>query len=79
MVIVSQKKVKGVNKNVFGAISHNEHKDILLNDKCLRHSMNSIQSNGHRIRTYEVIKISLSCFDDNIYTQNNKSDGLVFH
>ena len=41
--------------------------------------MNSIQSNGHRIRTYEVIKISLSCFDDNIYTQNNKFDGLVLH
>ena len=67
MVIVSQKKVKGVNKNVFGAISHNEHKDILLNKKCLRHSMNSIQSNGHRIRTYEINKIYLSCVDDNIH------------
>ena len=37
------KKVKGVNKNVFATIRHNEYKDVLLNKKCLRHSMNRIQ------------------------------------
>ena len=67
MVIPRKKKVKVVNKNVVGTISHNEHKDILLNKKCLRHSMNSIQSNGHRIRIYEINKIYLSCVDDNIH------------
>ena len=36
------KKAKGVNKNVFAAISHNEHKDALLKNKCLRHSINRI-------------------------------------
>ena len=29
------KKAKGVNRNVVGAISHNEYKDILWNNKCL--------------------------------------------
>ena len=37
-------KAKGVNKNAVGTISHNEYKDALLNNKCLRHSMNRIQS-----------------------------------
>ena len=33
--------------------------------------MNSIQSKDHRIRTYEINKISLPCFDDKIYAKNN--------
>ena len=33
--------------------------------------MNRIQTKDHRIGTYEIIKIELSCFDDKIYIQNN--------
>ena len=47
-------------------ISHNEYKDVSLNKKCLRHSMNRIQSKDHRIGTYEINKIAFSCFDDKI-------------
>ena len=61
------KKQKGVNRNVVMAISHNEYKDILLNNKCIRHTMNKIQSEDHRTATYEINKISLSCFDDKTY------------
>ena len=43
------KVAKGVNKNVVVTISHNEYKDVLLNKKCLRHSMSRIQSKDHRI------------------------------
>ena len=32
------------NRNVVTTIRHNEYKDALLNNKCLRHSMNRIQS-----------------------------------
>ena len=71
------KKAKGVNKNVVATISHYEYKDVLLNKECLRHSMNRIQSKDHRIGTYEINKISLSCFDDKIYIQNNGCDGLA--
>ena len=49
----------------------------MLNNKCIRHSMNRIQSKDHRIGTYEINKISLSCFDDKIYIQNNGYDGLA--
>ena len=38
------KKAKGVNQNVVAAIIHNKYKDVLLNEKYLRHSMNRIQS-----------------------------------
>ena len=41
------------------------------------YSMNRIQSKDYRIGTYEINKISLSCFDDKIYIQNNGYDGLA--
>ena len=71
------KKANDVKKNVVATIIHNEYKDVLLSKKCLRHSMNRIQSKDHRIGTYEINKISLSCFDDKIYIQNNGCDGLA--
>ena len=51
------KKAKSMNKKFVATISHNEYKDILLNNKCIRHSMNRIQSKEHRIETYEINKI----------------------
>ena len=36
------RKVTCVNINVTATISHNEYKDVLLKNKCLRHSMNRI-------------------------------------
>ena len=61
------KKAKGLNKNVVATINHNEYKCGLLNNKCLRHSVNRIQSKDYRIESYEINEISLSCFDDKIY------------
>ena len=52
MIIVSINKAKGVNRNVVATISHNEYKDILLNNKCL----DCIQSKNHKIGTYEINK-----------------------
>ena len=69
------KKARGVNKKMFATISHSEYKDVFLNKKCLRNSMNRIQGKDHTIGTYEVNKISLSRFDDKIYIQNNGYDG----
>ena len=46
-----------MNKNVIATISYNEYKDVLLNNKCIRHSVNGIQSKDHRIGTYEINKI----------------------
>ena len=53
-----------MNKNV-ATISHNECKDVLLNKKYMRYSMYRIQSSkDHKIGTYEISKIFLSCFND---------------
>ena len=68
------KKAKDVNRNVVATISHNKYEDVFLNKKCLRHLMNRIQRN---LGTYEINKISLSCFNDKIYIQSNGYDGLV--
>ena len=45
------KKTKGLNKNFVKKITHNENKDVLLNKKCLRHLMNRIQPQDHKIGT----------------------------
>ena len=37
-------KTKGVNENFVAAITHNEHKGVLLNNKCLSHSINRTKS-----------------------------------
>ena len=61
------KKAKGIKKNVVARISHSEYKDVSLNNKSLRHFMNRIHIKNHKIRTYKINKVSLSCFDDKIY------------
>ena len=66
-----------MNRTVVATISHNEYKDVLLDNKCLRHSMNRIESKDQRVGTNEINKISLSCFDGKIYIQNNGYDGLA--
>ena len=42
-------KVKSFNRNVVETISYNEYREVLLKNKCIRHSMNRIQSKDHRI------------------------------
>ena len=39
-------------------------KNILFNKKIMRHKMRKIQAKNHKLVTYEINKISLSCFDD---------------
>ena len=51
------RKAKDVNQSVVAIISHNKYKDVLLNKKCIRHSINRIQNKDHRIGTYEINKM----------------------
>ena len=57
------KKSRRMNKNVFVTMSYVYCKDPLLINKNLKYSMNRIQSKNHKIGTYEINKISYSCFD----------------
>ena len=54
--------MKGVNI----ATEFNELKETLFNEKILRDKMRRIQSKKHKIATYQIDKISLSCFDNKI-------------
>ena len=63
--------VKGVNI----ATDFNEFKDTLFNKKVVRHTM---RRKKHKIGTYEVNKISLSCFDDKRYVLHDGIYTLVY-
>ena len=54
-------------KGVDIATEFNEFKDVLFHKKIIRHKMRRIQAKKHKIRTYEIDKISLSCFDNKRY------------
>ena len=71
------KEAKGMNKSIVATISHNEWKDVLLNQKCLRHSIIRIPTKNQRIETYEIYKNFWSCFDNKIYILNNRYYGLA--
>ena len=59
---------KGVKKNVIKKdIKHENYKDVLFNSKQMHHKMKTIRSNEHEICSYELNKVSLSCFDDKRY------------
>ena len=62
---------KGVNI----ATEFNKFKATLFKNKIIRHKMKRIQSKKHKVGTYIIKKLSLSCFDekrfvldDGIYT-----------
>ena len=65
---------KGVNI----ATEFNEFKDILFNKKIMRHKMRRIQSKKHKLGTYEINKISLSCFDDKRYVQADSINTFAY-
>ena len=64
----NEKTAKGVRKYVIKKnITHENYKDCLLNRKQMLHSMRTIRSDCHQIGSYQLNKISLSCFDDKRY------------
>ena len=59
---------KGVRKYVIQEnITHENYKDCFLNGKQMLHSMRTIRSDHHQLGSYELNKITLSCFDDRRY------------
>ena len=46
-------------------------KVVLFSKKVIRHKMKRIQCRKHKLGTYEIAKISFSCFDDKRYVLDN--------
>ena len=65
--IVIDGKEHNTAKGVSIAIEFDKFKDILFNKKIIRHKMKRIQSKKHKLGTYKIDEISLSCFDDKRY------------
>ena len=66
------KIAKGIKKNVIkNDLKLEGYKNVLLNNKQLQHKIKTIRSQKHQLGTYEINKISLSCFDDKGYIHNN--------
>ena len=65
------KKINGKEYNTAKGVSiateFNKFKDVLCNKKIIRCKMKRIQSKKHKLGTYEIAKISLSCFDNKRY------------
>ena len=66
------KTAKGIKKNIIkNNIKHADYKEILFNNKQIHHTMKTIRSSNHQLGSYELNKVSLSCFDDKRYIANN--------
>ena len=66
------KVTDSIKKNVIkNYIKVEDNKNLLLNNKQLHHKMKTIRSEKHQLGSYEINKISLSCFDDKRYIHDN--------
>ena len=65
-------------KGVGIATEFDGFKDVLFNEKIIRHKMKRIQSKKHKLGTYEINKISLSCFDDKRYVLDDGIRTLAY-
>ena len=53
-------------------------KDVLFNEKIIIHKMKRIQSEKHKLGTYEIDKISLSCFNNKRYVLDDGIRTLAY-
>ena len=69
------KTAKGIKKNVIkNNIMHDDYKNTLFNNKQMYHKMKTIRSENHQLGSFEINKVSLSCFDDKRYIHE---DGIT--
>ena len=65
-------------KRVNIATDFNKIKDTLFKKKIIRHKMRRIQSKKHKIGTYKINKISLSCLDDKRFVLDDRIHTLAY-
>ena len=70
---------KGIKKNVIKKnIMHEDYKNTLLNEEQMRHKMRTIRSVKPKLQSFEINKISLSCFDDKRYIHDNGTSSYAY-
>ena len=73
------KTAKGIKKNVIkNNIMHDDYKETLFNNKQMYHKMKTIRSENHQLGSYELNKVSLSCFDDKRYIHEDGKKSYAY-
>ena len=67
-------RAKDANKK----LRHDGFYDVLFDKNVIRHNMKRIQAKKHRLGTYDVFKVSLSCFDDKRYVLDDGIKSLAY-
>ena len=78
----SMKNVNGKESNTAKGVNiateFNELKDKLFHKEIIRRKMRRIQGKKHKMGTYEINKILLSCFDDKRFVLNDGIHTLAY-
>ena len=73
------KTAKGIKKNIIKKnITHENYKETLFNKKQMYHKMKTIRSKNHQLGSYEINKVSLSCFDDKRHILENGINSYAY-
>ena len=73
------KTAKGIKKNVIkNNIKHEDYKNTLINNEQMHHKMKTIRSQRHQLGSYEINKVSLSCFDDKCHIHDNGTSSYAY-
>ena len=54
------------------------YENTLINNKQMHHKMKTIRSQRHQLGSYEINKVSLSCFDDKRYINDNGTSSYAY-
>ena len=74
-----EKTAKGIKKNIIiNNIKHEDYKNMLMNNEQMHHKMKTIRSQRHQLGSYEINKVSLSCFDDKRYIHDNGMSSYAY-
>ena len=71
-------KENNTEKGVSIATEFDKFKDVLFNKKIIRQKMKRIQSKKHKLGTFEIDKVSFSCFDDKRYVVDDEIHTLSY-
>ena len=75
----NNKTAKGVKKNIIKRdIYHSDYLETLFDSKIMHHKMKTIRSECHQVSSYQLNKISLSCFDDKRYILHDKVSSYAY-
>ena len=57
---------------------HEDYKNALLNEEQMRHKMRTTRSVKYNLQSFEINKVSLSCFDDKHYIHDNETSSYAY-